>query len=159
MELHDLLAPVAGESGIEDALESWRWLVADRVRPFVATALGDLFVLDGARSVWLLDIHAGTFGCVAQTEEEWEQKLRDQEFVDRCFTPALVLELRDAGTVLCQGECYVPHLEPVLGGTWTIENWSPGNWVSHLERQGRVHFAIKDLPDGTIITKWNYTEL
>ncbi len=27
MELEDLLAPVAGEPGIEDALESWNWLV------------------------------------------------------------------------------------------------------------------------------------
>ncbi len=129
------------------------------MRPFVATALGDLFVLDDASAVWFLDIQAGTFERVAETADEWEQKLRDNEFLDRHFTPAFVLELRESGAILSQGECYVPRHEPVLGGTWTIENWAPEKWVWHLERQGRVHFAIKDLPDGTVITKWNFTEL
>jgi len=90
---------------------------------------------------------------------EWEQKLRDPEFVDRHFIPGFVAQLREAGCILAQGECYVPRHEPVLGGSWSLENWSPGPWTSHLERQGRVHFAIKDLPDGAVITKWDYTEL
>jgi hypothetical protein len=159
MEFENLLAPVAGESGINDALESWRWLVVNEVRPLLATAFGDLFVVVDSKAVWFLDIVAGKFEPTADSVGAWEGQLRDPDFIDRYFSPTLVLQLREAGVILAQGECYVPKREPVLGGAWSVENWSPGNWVFRLERQGRVHYAIKDLPDGTVITKWNYTEL
>jgi len=44
MEFEDLLAPVAGEFDVEEALDTWRWLVPQRVRALVLTALGDLFL-------------------------------------------------------------------------------------------------------------------
>ena len=159
MELQDLLAPVVGETGVDDALESWRWLIPKQIKPFVATAFGDLFVLDDVQAVWFLDIQMGTFERVADSTEAWKGRLPDPEFVDRHFSPALVMELRENGVSLAQGECYEPKREPIFGGSWSPENWSPARWVFRLERQGRVHFAIKDLPDGAVITKWNYTEI
>jgi hypothetical protein len=159
MELQDLLAPVVGETGVDDALESWRWLIPTPVKPFVATAFGDLFVLDDVQAVWFLDIQMGTFDRVADSTEAWEASLHDPEFVDRHFSTALVMELRESGMSLAQGECYEPTREPIFGGSWLPGNWSPGCWVFRLERQGRVHFAIKDLPEGAVITKWNYTEI
>jgi len=158
MNLDELLAPVAGEPGIEDALESWRWLVPSG-KPLLATAFGDLFVRDESGAVWFLDIVGGTFERVAKSVAVWEKLLQDSDFLDRHFLPGFVMQLRETGAVLTQGECYVPRHEPVLGGSWSIANWSPGRWTWHLERQGRVHLAIKDLPDGTKITKWNYTEV
>ena len=159
MNFDELLAPVAGEPRVDDALASWRWLVPGAVKPLVATAFGDLFVTDESAAVWFLDIVGGRFERVADSIAAWEQLLRDSAFLEQHFVPTFVLQLREAGAILFQGECYVPKREPVLGGSWEIQNWSPGRWVRHLERQGRVHFAIKDLPDGTQITKWNYTEL
>jgi hypothetical protein len=159
MTFDELLAPVAGEPDVDSAIESWRWLVRGTVKPLVATAFGDLFVTDESVAVWFLDIIGGHFERVADSVVAWERQLRDAAFLDQHFVPALVLQLREAGAVLSQGECYVPKREPVFGGSWEIENWSPGRWVWRLERQGRVHFAIKDLPDGAQITKWTYTEL
>jgi len=159
MNFQDLLAPVNGEPGVPNALESWQWLLPQPVKPLLATALGDLFVIRESEAVWFLDIISGKIDSVAQSVSEWERSLRDPEFLDRYFLPAFVLAMRESGTVLAQGECYVPKREPVLGGSWEVANWAPGNWVFHLERQGRVHFAIKDLPDGTKITTWNSTEL
>lgn len=159
MEFQDLLAPVVGESGIDDALESWRWLVERPVKPLIATALGDLFVLDEEKGVCFLDIQLGKFESVADSVEAWEDRLRDAEFLDQHFSPGLVLDLRESGVILARGECYAPKREVIFGGSWSTDNWSPERWVWRLERQGRVHFAIKDLPDGAVITKWNYTEL
>lgn len=159
MDLQELLAPVAGESNLDDALDSWRWLVTNAVSPLVATAFGDLFVMNDSGSVSFLDIIAGKFETVAGSVAEWEERLRDREFLEQHFMPSFVLQLREAGCILAQGECYVPKHEPVLGGSWSLENWSAGSWIFHLERQGRVHFAIKDLPSDTVITKWDYTEL
>jgi hypothetical protein len=159
MDIQDLLAPVAGELEIADALETWRWLVHDRVKPLLVTALGDLVVVCEAGSVSFLDTMAGTFTFAADSVNVWEERLGDADFVERYFSPAFVMQLRDAGSVLTQGECYSPKLDPVLGGKFTIENWPPTSWRFHFNRKGRVHEAIKDLPDGTVITKWNYTEL
>ena len=94
-----------------------------------------------------------------QSVTAWEELIRNRDFLEQHFLPRFVQELREAGAILAQGECYIPKHEPILGGSWKVANWSPGRWVWHLERQGRVHFAIKDLPDGTKITEWNYTEL
>jgi hypothetical protein len=159
MDLEDLLAPVAGSFVIEDALSSWRWLVPEAVRPLVVTALGDLFVIRGTGEVAFLDTIAGTYGEAAASVADWEQALTDPEFLDRHFSPGFVMQMRDAGVILAQGECYTPRRTPTLGGEWTVDNFLPAPWYFHFDRQGRVHEAIKDLPDGTVITKWNYTEL
>jgi hypothetical protein len=159
MDFEKLLAPVVGEPDIDHALDSWGWVVPHGVKPLLATAFGDLFVVESSGGVSLLDVIGGTFEHVADSVSAWEQSLGDPDFLDRHFIPAFVTQLRESGQILAQGECYVPKLEPVLGGAWEIDNWSPGRWVWHLERQGRVHFAIKDLPDGTKITAWNYTEI
>lgn len=159
MDFDELLAPFGGEPHIDDALASWDWLVPSNVKPLLATSFGDLFVVESSGGVSFLDIIGGTFERVAESVTAWEQLLRDPEFLDRHCAPAFVSQLRESGAILAQGECYVPKHEPILGGSWELENWSPGRWVWHLERQGRIHFAIKDLPDGAKITAWNYTEL
>ena len=158
MEFEELLAPLAGVFDIEDALADWRWLVSGTFRPLVVTALGDLFMIGEDGSVHFLDTIAGTCAPVATSVEEWERKLGDDAQFDQWFMPGFVKELREQNP-LCQGECYSPRHPPVLGGKFTIENWPPANWNVHFSHEGRVHYAIKDLPDGTAITKWNYTEV
>jgi hypothetical protein len=159
MEFQELLAPVSGEPDIADALKSWDWLVPVGARAILATALGDVFVTDVDGSVSFLDIVSGRCDRVAESIAKWDEMLHDPEFLERHFTPGFVALLRERSGILAQGECYVPKREPALGGSWEADNWAPGKWVWHLERQGRVHFAIKDLPEGTPITAWNYTEL
>jgi hypothetical protein len=158
MDLQDLLAPVVGEFELAEALESWRWLVSQPVRPFVVTATGDLFMIAADNSVLFLDTIAGTCEQAAPSIDEWERGLQDSELLDRWFMPAFVLQLRDAAP-LCQGECYSAVHPPILGGTYTTDNWPPTHWRVHFSHSGRMHEAIKDLPEGTVITKWNYTEL
>jgi hypothetical protein len=104
MDLGELRAPVAGESGIDDALASWRWLVRSAGTPLVATALGDVFIRSEAGAVSFLDILAGTYAQVADSVVAWEALLRAPEFVDKHFSPAFVMQLRETA-VLAQGEC------------------------------------------------------
>ena len=159
MEFEELLAPVSGEPDIAEAFASWDWLIPIGARAILATALGDVFLTAADGTVYFLDVVSGRCDRVAESSERWEGMLHDPHFVEQHFTPGFIALLRERRGVLARGECYVPEHPPVLGGSWEAENWSPGNWVSHLERQGRVHSAIKDLPDGTIITKLNFTEI
>jgi hypothetical protein len=151
MDLQDLLAPVAGEFDVVEALEAWRWLVPEGVRAFVVTALGDLFMIGADGSVLFLDTVAGKCEHAASSVPEWERALTDAERVDRWFMPGLIEQLRDA-MPLCQGECYSPVHSPALGGAYTVDNWRPTHWRVHFSFSGSMHEAIKDLPDGTVIT-------
>jgi hypothetical protein len=140
MELQDLLAPVASEFDIEEALESWRWLVPESVRALVVTAMGDLFIVAEDGSVSFLDTTGGTRQRVAASVAEWEHKLEDVEALDGWFIPGLICLLR-ASVSLCQGECYSPIHPPVLGGTYSVDNWRPVHWRVHFSHSGRIHEA------------------
>ena len=159
MELQELLAPVAGEFDLDEALESWQWLVpAGPFRPLVVTAAGDLFMIHNDASVFFLDTMSGTCEHAAASVTEWESRLADPKRVDRWFMPGFVSQLRES-IPLCQGECYSPVHPPILGGTYSVENWQAIHWRVHFSHSGRMHQAIKELPDGTVISKWTYTKL
>lgn len=157
MELEELLAPVAGQFDIEDALSSWRWLVPQPVRPLVMTAMGDLFLLDEDGAVLWLDAINGTCEEVAGSQEEWEVKLTDPELADEWFMTPLVLELRDIKP-LKKGQCYSPIRSPALSGSFEPENFEPCHWSVHLAFAGSLHEQLKDLPPGTKITNINFAK-
>jgi hypothetical protein len=158
MEFEDLLAPVAGEFDVDEALESWRWLVPEKMRALVVSAVGDLFLIDGEGAVFFLDTGSGTCGRVAVSVAEWEGKIREPAVLEEWFVPGFVAELRGAA-VLGPGQCYSPVHPPILNGSFALENWPPTHWQAHFRRMGSIHEQIKDLPDGTVITKVHYTEL
>lgn len=158
MEFQDLLAPVAGEFDVEVALAAWWWLVPGKMRALVLSAVGDLFLIDGEGAIFFLNTRSGTFGCVAASVVEWEGKIREPEVLEEWFLPGFVAELRGAAR-LGPGECYSPVHPPILNGSFDVENWPPTHWRAHFHTTGAIHEQIKDLPDGTVITKIHYTEL
>ena len=85
-EVEELLAPVAGDFDVDDALESWRWLVPQQVRALAVTAFGDVFLADGSGAVLFLDTIAGKCEVVAASTEELKEKLRQPELLDVCGT-------------------------------------------------------------------------
>jgi hypothetical protein len=159
MDLEDLLAPVAGVFDIEEALEEWRWLFPDEVKPLVVTAAGDLFMIAANGVVLFLDTIAGAVVPAADSVEAWEQKLAsDPEAVDQWLMPGFIEALREAAP-LPHGHCYSPLIPPIMGGKYEVANWPPTSWQVHFSNSGRTMFALKDVPDGARITGWNYTKV
>jgi len=159
MELQDVLAPVSGEFDADEALSTWRWLVTEHVKPLAITAFGDLFATTSSRAVAFLDTVEGTYAAVAGSVVEWEEKCRNPDLFDRWFMPAFLAQLHEAGSFLSQGECYDATHPIILGGAFSVMNWSPTNWRSHFHSLGQIHEQVKDLPNGTAITKIHYTKL
>jgi hypothetical protein len=159
MEFNDLVAPVAGEFDVDEALERWRWLVPQVVTPLILTAFGDLFLVDPSGAVLFLDTAAGECHEVAASVEEWESKLRKPELLEQWFMPGFLSELRETGAYLSQGECYSATHWIILGGTFSVENWQPTHWRVHFHGLGQIHEQVKDLPARTRITKINFTPL
>ena len=153
MNLQDFLAPVGEEFDADGLLESWRWLVSNRVNPLVVTAFGDLFLVTESGVVLFLDTVAGTCGEVAASVEDWEAKLlHEPALVDEWFMPEFLNELRAAQKHLAHGQCYSTRQSLKLGGAFAVENWDPTNWEVHFCFAGELHKALKDVPPGTRIT-------
>jgi hypothetical protein len=159
MRVEDLLAPVDEDFDVEEALEAWRWLVPQPVKPLFVTALGDLFLAGESGAVFLLDTIDGKCEEVAASVQEWEGKLREPRLLEEWFMPAFVSELREAGVQLPPGHCYSATHSIVLGGSFAVENWQPTHWRPHFWVLGQIHQQVKDLPPGTKITKINFTPL
>jgi hypothetical protein len=153
------LAPVAGEFDVDEALDTWRWLVPEQVKSLVLTALGDLFLIYPDGSIHFLDTNAGSCAPVAASVTEWEEKIRRPELLNEFCLPGFISALRDAGRYLSQGECYDALHSIVLGGAWSVENFEPTHWRVHFHSLGQIHDQVKDLPAGTPITKINYTPI
>jgi hypothetical protein len=158
-EVEELLAPVAEDFDLDDALGSWRWLVPQQVRALAVTAFGDVFLVDGSGAVLFLDTAAGKCEEVAASVEELKEKLRQPELLDEWFMPGLLSELRAAGKKLPPGQCYDADHSIILGGSFTPENWSPTFWRVHFHSLGQIHEQVKDLPPGTRITGIKFTPL
>jgi hypothetical protein len=159
MEFDELLAPVAGEFDVDEALATWRWVVPENASPLVLTAFGDLFLTTPSGSVLFLDTAEGTSHEVASSVREWEEKCRDPEWINQWFMPGFLAELHEAGAYLSQGECYDATHPIILGGAFSVENWTPTHWRVHFHSLGQIHEQVKDLPAGTAITKIAYTKI
>ncbi len=159
MHFQDLLAPVADEFNADEALEAWRWLVPQRVRPLVVTAFGDLFLVEDSGAVMFLDTIGGKCESVASSTRQLKQKIQEPDLLDEWFMPGFLDELRQTGVMLSPGECYSALHSVALGGSFTVENWQPTHWRVHFAFSGHLHDQIKDLPPGTKITKINFTRL
>ena len=159
MELQQVLAPVSGDFNADEALSTWRWLVTDRVKPLVVSAFGDLFAITTSGAVSFLDTAEGKYSAVARSVVDWEEKCREPGLFDHWFMPAFLAQLHKAGSFLSEGECYDATHPIILGGAYSVENWSPTNWRAHFHSLGQIHEQVKDLPNGTPITKIHYTKL
>lgn len=159
MNFEDLLAPVAGEFDVDEALEAWRWLVPETVKPLVVTAFGDLFLVMPSGAVLFLDTILGKRAEVASSYEEWETELQHLERLDEWFMPVFLNDLRAANKHLERGQCYSALRDISLGGSYTVENFRPTSWRVHFFSSGSLHEQIKDLPPGTKISNIKFTRL
>ena len=157
--MQQLFAQLESDFTIDDALESWRWLVPNDVTFVALTVLGDLFLREHDGSVWLLDTIEGKYYAVAESIELWQELLHDHERVEAWLMPQFVEALYAAGLVLKAGECFSATIPAILGGKFTPENWQPTSWRVHFWSPGQIHEQVKDLPPGTQITNIKFTPL
>ncbi|MDB5390189.1 MAG: hypothetical protein JWM11_5835 [Planctomycetaceae bacterium] len=72
LTLNDLIVAIDGDNPSR-LLSSWRWLVNETFTPLLATAIGDMFLIDGNGSVHWLDVCCGTLSEVATSVSEFKQ--------------------------------------------------------------------------------------
>src|SRR5262249_49075706 len=110
---------------------------------------GDLFLVFDDGTINMLDVGAGTLKQVAESREDFYEKVDEDENVNDWFMIPLIDQLVAAGMTLKEGQCYSYKQPPILGGDYTVGNTCLLPIAEHYGAYGSIHNQIKDLPDGT----------
>ena len=129
--------------------ENWTWLIGTDKKVLLVSTIGDMFLTDNNKRVYWLDVGGGEFKLVADTIEDFEERLKDIEQVNEWFMIDLATELRHSEKKLKDGQLYSYYKLPIIGGDYTVDNFAPLGIEEHFGYLGDIHKQIKDLPDGT----------
>ena len=134
---------------IDDILSCWQWKVSDLKGVAAISILGDIFLVGSDNCVYWLETSWGDLTKVADTQEQYEQLLADEETIDTWFLPSFVEELLAAGKTVKENEVYSFKQLPVIGGEFSIDNSEPTDMSVHFAFSGQICEQIQDLPNGT----------
>lgn len=134
---------------IEDILSCWQWRVAGMKAVVTISCLGDIFLLGNDDNIYWLQTDAGDLTKIANSLEQYQQFLNDEEKIDNWFLPLLVEKLLTADKILKVNEVYSYKKLPVIGGEYSVDNIEPTDMSVHFAFSGQICEQIKDLPDGT----------
>ena len=143
---------------LERGLESWDWLCFDGLTPILVSSFGDVF-FDSLDGIQFLDTIEGKLKRIANDRGDLKRLLSTVKGQDELFLGGLVLAARDQfGLVLEDGECYDFKVSPALSGSFAPENMQKMSFVVKLNLCGQLHKQIKDLPPGTKINSFKFSD-
>ena len=134
---------------IDDILSCWKWLLIDKQAVVTISCLGDIFLLGLDDAIYWLQTDRGDLIKVADTLEQYQQFLTDEEKIDNWFLPLLIEKLLAAGKTIKGNEVYSYKKLPVIGGEYSVDNIEPTDISVHFAFSGQICEQIKSLPDGT----------
>jgi len=146
----DELFVEADASGMRAVFEEWRWLVGPDAEWLRVTVFGDVFFRTPDGHVHFLDTGMGTQEEIAESEEAWPSVVVSNP--SWFFHASTLLELRAKGRSLESDQVYSWRQSPMLGGTESVENLLRLSASVHVSHQGRLVFALKDVPPGSEVT-------
>ena len=133
----------------EKLVDDWKWLIGESMLPITVTSIGDMFLQDADESIYWLVTGSAELTKVADSYDEFQNKLNNEELTNEWFLIPLVIDLKNAGLELEQGKLYGFKQLPVLGGEYTPSNFELTDIEVHCALTGQINYKIKDLPDGT----------
>ncbi|MDN3650083.1 DUF1851 domain-containing protein [Reinekea marina] len=129
-------------------IEDWQWLVGSAL-PILITSVGDAFLQSETGEIFWLITGSAEFEKVADSYEEFQGKLQDNELIHEWFLVPVVAQLKEQGATLEQGKLFGFKQLPVLGGKYEPDNFELTDIEVHFAMSGQMNLQIKDLPDGT----------
>ena len=135
----------------EALLSDWRWLVSPDFTPVMMTAFGDLFLRDQSGRIHFLDLMAGEFRQVAESQEQFDRLCEDRERRRSWFVGFLLTNVRKLRGELEAGECYSCKVPLSLGGQLEGSNFERTDLQVHYSILGQLHQQMMHLPPGTKI--------
>lgn len=141
-------------------LRDWLWLIPGQLTVWIMNRFGDLFISLGDGTIHMLDVGGGTLTKVAESRDDFADKIDEGINANQWLMIPLVDKLVDAQISLCEGKCYGYRVPPVLGGDYTVENTVVITIPEHYRFHAYIHQQIRDVPDGTrVVLKIKNQEL
>jgi hypothetical protein len=134
-------------------LSDWRWLVDKSYTPFLLTAMGDMFLTAENGSIYMLNLIDGQFEIIADSEEDFKNKLQDVDIASEWLLPEIVQANKDMGIVLKKNQCYGMGIPAFLSGKLEPNNIKPTDVYVYYSVTGQLLYQVKDMPPGTRIDK------
>ena len=130
-------------------LDEWTWLVPATFTVWMMNRFGDLFLVFDDGSVQMLDVGGGTLTSVAESRDDFADKMDEGDNANQWLMIPLIDRLVANGITLSEGQCYSYKQPPVLGGGYTVENTCVLPFREHFGFYGSIHRQLKDVSDGT----------
>jgi hypothetical protein len=127
-------------------LSGWSDLLPDQSRIIAASLFADLFVIDGAGAIHMLEVSAASIKKIAGSEGEFRQRcVGDSE---GWLLKPLAERCRSVGKMPTANQCYAFTTLPLFGGKYDVENIWLCSWVEWLQYTAAVYAQTRNLPDG-----------
>jgi hypothetical protein len=128
-------------------LAGWAGLLPPKFTVWLMNRFGDLFLVLPDDSVQLLEVGAGTLTKLAESQDEFCQKMDEGDNASEWLHVSLVDHLVAAGLCSQPGFCYSFRVPPVLGGEPTVENTLVLGIVEHYRTYASVHSQLRNVPE------------
>jgi len=148
IDLDDLTVKFENDTS-DRLIKNWTWLIGSDKQVLIISAIGDMFLTDNNSRVYWLDVGSGELKIIADSIQDFEEKLKNIKQVNEWFMIDLTTELRLSDKKLREGQVYSYYKLPIIGGNYTVDNFAPLTIEAHFDYLGDIHKQIKDLPDGT----------
>jgi len=152
VDINDLIKDIT-KIDTKDMLSEWKWLLDNQKEILLVSSMGDMFLLSNDNAVYWLDTGMAELTFVAETVEEFQTLLNNEETINNWLLPGLVIQLVEAGVTLSEDQVYSFKIPPILGGDFSINNFEPTNMSVHFSILGQIHKQIWDAKDGTKIDR------
>ena len=123
--------------------QNWEWLIGTDKRAILVTSVGDLFLADQEEACYWLNVGEGTIEKVADSIDEFNEVLQDDNVFEEWFLIGLVERIKSKGMELRPNHLYSYKKLPILGGEYEPENFELTEIQAHFELTGQIHQKIK----------------
>jgi hypothetical protein len=148
MELANYLIDQGGKDWAQ-LLRPWHWLVPSTFTVWMVNRFGEPILVFDDASVHYFDIGAGKLTQIAESRDDFIQRVDLNGNANDWFMIPLVDQCAAAGLALGPDQCYAFRQLPVLGGDYVMANVMVSKLAGYYEYAGLVHERIRGYPDGT----------
>mgnify|MGYP002628541050 FL=1 len=132
-------------------LEPWYWKLPDSFDIWMVNKLGDLILVLEDDQIYFFDIALGSMDLIAEDQDDFVEKVNQDDNADHWFAISLVDDCLDADMCLTADQCFGYKLSPILGGEFTANNLEPIDLIVHYSIHGQIHEQIKGVPEGETV--------
>lgn len=133
---------------LKEIKDSWGWIGIQPQEVVLENEFGNLIVKDFEGKFWRICPEDVYCEVVAESIEEYNVLIKNEEFLEDWFMSAMVVEAEKNLCVLESGYKYHMVIPGVLGGTYGGANVKVAPLVEIIRFSGDVGKQIEELPEG-----------